>query len=79
MAENKPIEISEKLAAKCNASDQFERFDAMVGKILSVPRATILERADDYAFHSAVDPNRRGPKRKRKPLASPGTGASLQV
>ena len=44
--------------------------DAMK-RILSVPRAEILRRKDEYKRQAALKPNRRGPKPKRKP-ASPG-------
>ena len=61
----KPIKISPEVAAKCDAPNQFERFDNLVGRLLAVPREKFLERKEDYAFHSAVNENRRGPKRKK--------------
>jgi len=72
-AKPRPINISPELLAKCSGPDQFERFDALVSKVLSVPRAKIMERREDYAFHSALNPSRPGPKpgTKRKVRSSP--------
>jgi hypothetical protein len=45
------------------------RFDALVRKVLSVPRAEIMRREAEYKRQSALNPNRRGPKPKAKPSA----------
>jgi hypothetical protein len=69
-----PANISPELLAKCSGPDQFERFDALVGRLFAVPREKIVERREEYEFHSALNPNRRGPKRKRAypaPVVSP--------
>lgn len=42
------------------------RFDALVRKVLSVPREEIIRREAEYKRQSAMNPNRRGPKRKPK-------------
>ena len=73
-----PANISPELLAKCSESDQFERFDALVTKLFAVPREKIIERREEYDFHSALNPNRRGPKRKRRSV-SPAPGVSPQV
>jgi hypothetical protein len=78
MKDPKPIVISEELLAKCDLPNQAKRFDTAVRKILSVPRAEILRREEEYKRRSALNPNRRGPKPKRKAV-SPGPGASPQV
>jgi len=51
-------------------SSDFERFDALVRKVLSVPRAEIMRREAEYRKRSLENPNRRGPKRKVKPPSS---------
>jgi hypothetical protein len=57
-------------------SEEYRKFKTLLNRILAVPRAKILEREDDYRFHSANNPSRPGPKRKReiKPSVSPGPG-----
>jgi hypothetical protein len=67
----KPVTISDELAARYTNSDEPERFDAALRKILSVPHAVILEREAEYQRKAALNPNRRGPKRKVKSSASP--------
>jgi hypothetical protein len=45
------------------------RFDALVRRVLSVPHDKIMRREAEYKRRSAMNPNRRGPKRKAKPSA----------
>ena len=66
----KPVDIPEDIAARYTNKDQPERFDVALRKILSVPHSVILEREAEYLRKSALNPNRRGPKRKLKPSAS---------
>jgi len=61
MKEAKPIDVSE-VAARYTNADQFERFDAAVNKVLSVPRAEFLRREAEYKRRSLANPKRRGPK-----------------
>jgi hypothetical protein len=42
-----------------------KRFDALVRKVLSVPHEEIVRREEEYKRQSAMNPNRRGPKKKR--------------
>jgi hypothetical protein len=65
-APSKPITISDKLAAEYTNADQHERFDKALRKILSVPHAVILEREAEYQRKVVLNPNPRGPRRKRK-------------
>ncbi len=51
---------------------EYDAFNSFVDKVLSVPRAEILRREAEYKKQSAANPNKRGPKRKVKPSASPG-------
>jgi hypothetical protein len=46
--------------------EAFQRFDALVRKVLSVPHEEIMRREAEYKRQSAMNPNRRGPKRKAK-------------
>ena len=41
-----------------------QRFAATVTKLLSVPRAVLLERENAYRKQVDANPKRRGPKRK---------------
>jgi hypothetical protein len=51
------------------------RFKAALKKIVSVPRSEIHKREAEYQKRAALNPRRRGPKRKVEPSASPGPGA----
>jgi hypothetical protein len=60
----KPIHISDELAAQYTNPDQAERFDSALRSILSVPHSVILEREAEQKRRSEANPNRRGPKPK---------------
>jgi hypothetical protein len=49
--------------------EAYQRFDALVRKVLSVPHEEIMRREAEYKRQSAMNPNRRGPKRKANPAA----------
>jgi hypothetical protein len=51
-------------------SSEFQAFDALVGKVLSVSHEEIKRREAEYKKHSDANPRKRGPKRKVKPVAS---------
>lgn len=68
-----PIHISEELAAKCDRPDQFRNFDALVGKVFSIP----AKRAETIRGEASVNPNPRG--RPRKHPVSPGAGVRPHV
>jgi hypothetical protein len=55
--------------------EAFRQFDVGVRQILSVPRSTLERRERAYRKKVEANPNRRGPKRKVKPPASPGPAA----
>jgi hypothetical protein len=74
----KPINIPEDVAARYTNPDQFERFDAMVRKVLSVPHSEIVRREKEYKRRSELNPRKRGPKSKRESV-SPGPPASPQA
>jgi len=48
-------------------SPEFEKFDALVGKVLSVPKAVLDQRLSEYEKQSKANPKRRGPKSKKSP------------
>ena len=43
-----------------------ERFRTAMRKIISVPRAEILRREEEYKRQSMLNPRKRGPKPKQK-------------
>ena len=49
---------------KDRTSPEFDRFNALVGKVLSVPKAVLDERVEEYEKQSKTNPKRRGPKQK---------------
>jgi hypothetical protein len=53
----------------------FQRFDATMGALLAVPASTLARRERAYRRKVEANPNRRGPKRKVKPSASPDPAA----
>jgi hypothetical protein len=44
--------------------EAYERFDATMGLLLSVPKSLVLRRQRAYRKKVDANPNRRGPKRK---------------
>jgi hypothetical protein len=55
--------------------EAFLRFDEGMRQIISVPHSTLARRERAYRKKMAANPNRRGPKRKVKPSASPNPAA----
>jgi hypothetical protein len=46
--------------------EAFKRFDATIGKLLSVSHAVLVEREKAYKDQAAKNPNKPGPKPKVK-------------
>jgi hypothetical protein len=46
-----------------------ERFKTAMRKIVSVPRAEILRREEEYKRQSMLNPRKRGPKPRQKPAS----------
>ena len=46
------------------ANQEKKRFDALVRKVISVPKSEIARREEEYKRQAAMNPNKRGPKRK---------------
>ena len=47
-------------------SAEYDAFKALLGRVLAVPHAEIVRRESEYQKHSKLNPNRRGPKPRRK-------------
>jgi hypothetical protein len=52
--------------------EAFSRFDEKIRLLLSVPHSSLVRRENAYRKKVQDNPNRRGPKRRVKPSASPG-------
>jgi hypothetical protein len=61
---------------KRKQNTEFDAFTNLVDRVLSVPRAEIVRREQEYQKQAAQNPKRRGPKRKVKPSASRGLGGA---
>jgi len=57
---------------------EYEKFKALLGRVLAVPREEILKRETEYRRASKANPVRRGPKQKQKPVGRV-SGDSPQV
>jgi len=51
--------------------EAFERFDATMSALLSVPKSLILRRQRAWRKKVDANPNRRGPKRKTEVAPDP--------
>ncbi len=52
------------MKVKPTTSPEFDRFNTLVGKVLSVPKAVLDQRESEYQKQSKANPKRRGPKSK---------------
>lgn len=63
---------NEKELPECHEGPEaFERFDATMSAILSVPKSLILRRQRAWRKKVDSNPNRRGPKRKSEVAPDP--------
>ena len=51
-------------------SAEYDTFKALLNRVVSVPREEIQRREAEYQKQVALNPNKRGPKPKRKRGAS---------
>ena len=51
-------------------SKEFQAFDSLMGKLLTVPKSTIHERHAEHKKKAALTPRKRGPKPKATSSAS---------
>jgi hypothetical protein len=47
-------------------SKEFQAFDSLTEKLLTVPKSTIHERHVEHKKRAALNPRKRGPKTKSK-------------
>jgi|GEM_PF-2228422 len=47
-------------------SPEYAAFKSLLNRLMAVPRSVISEREAEYKRQSDLNPNRRGPKPKRK-------------
>ncbi|HEX4230605.1 MAG TPA: hypothetical protein VHZ07_18150 [Bryobacteraceae bacterium] len=53
--------------------EAWTRFAKAMKKVISVPHEVVQKRIEEHRKESALNPNRRGPKPKRKPASrAPG-------
>lgn len=45
---------------------ELDRFNALVDRVLAVPHSVIRQRVEEHRKHASLNPNRPGPKPKRK-------------
>jgi len=57
--------------------EAWTRFDAAMKGVMAVSHTEIQRRIEAERQKAALNPNRRGPKPKKKASASPGPDASL--
>ena len=50
---------------KARTSEEFRRFNALVGKVISVPKTVMDQREKEYQEQSKANPKRRGPKTQK--------------
>ena len=53
------------MLVKAKPSPEFERFNSLVGKVLTVPKAVLDERLKEYERRAKESPKRRGAKPKK--------------
>ena len=52
------------MKVKAETSPEFDRFNALVGRVLSVPKAVLDQRLEEYDEQAKAKPKRSGPKPK---------------
>lgn len=72
-------ESSKSLPECIEGPEAGKRFQAVMTKILSVPRAVIVERLKEHRRSVESNPNRRGPRRSNELLAQRELLTKLQA
>jgi hypothetical protein len=62
------------IAMSIKPNPEFDAFTNLVDRVLAVPHAEIQRREQEYQKQAALNPKRRGPKRKVKPSVSRDLG-----
>lgn len=52
-------------------SKEFQAFDSVIQKLLTVSKSTLDERHAEHKTRAALNPKKRGPKPKVKPSGDP--------
>jgi hypothetical protein len=48
---------------------EYDAFKSLLNRVLAVPRSVIVEREAQYQKQSKLNPNRRGPKKRKSKQA----------
>lgn len=56
------------------SSLEYDRFTALVDRVLAVPASIIKRRVEEHRKQAAQNPNRPGPKPKRKTIKPSASG-----
>jgi hypothetical protein len=59
-------------------SVEYERFTALVDRVIAVPHSVIKQRVEEARRQSALNPNRPGPKPKRKAVKPSASGRAAK-
>jgi hypothetical protein len=52
------------------SSKEFQQFDALAKRLLTVPKAVVAERQAEHRERAAQNPHKRGPKPKSAPKSA---------
>ena len=55
---------------------EFEKFDRLIGKVLAVPHSVIQKRVTEARELADKNPNKRGPKKRKRPTLTASSHAS---
>jgi hypothetical protein len=61
------IKMSKPQSEMIEGPEAFQRFNSAMKAVLAVPHSVIKQRIEEHRKQSALNPNRRGPKRKTTP------------
>jgi hypothetical protein len=64
--------IGDMVAPMKKPTPEFDAFTNAVDRLLAVPRGKLQRREREYRERVALNPRKRGPKKKVKASASPG-------
>lgn len=56
-------------------STEFDKFDHLVGQVLSVSHEEIQKRETEYRKRADANPHKRGPKKKKRAIKQPASHA----
>jgi hypothetical protein len=56
---------------------EFENFDNLVSKVLAVPHSVIQKRVAEARELAEKNPNKRGPKKKKRPMSTASSRVAI--